>query len=159
MKRLFNTKLFIAVLFFCIGFFTNHLLTKVRGAPNIATNDERFPVDIDDFDHTSMMDTINRLSKERAEARANAMGKISQHEDDQYMYYEIPQKTESGANHKLNVEIKDGMIKISEDLKSSGDTMVESSSERMFSIDPGLDGDKAEIINEKDKIVIKIPKK
>ncbi|MEA9355841.1 hypothetical protein SHI21_06505 [Bacteriovorax sp. PP10] len=159
MKRLLNTKLFIAVIFFCIGFFTNHLLTKVRGAPMIATNDERFPVDIDDFDHTSMMDTINRLSKERAEARASAMGDVSKREDDDNVYYDIPQKTINGVEHRLNVEVKDGMIKISEDQKSSGDTLVETSSERMFSIDPGLDGDKAEVINEKDKIVIKIPKK
>lgn len=125
----------------------------------IATNDERFPVDIDDFDHTSMMDTINRLSKERAEARASAMGDVSRREDDDNVYYDIPQKAEGGVEHRLNVEVKDGMIRISEDQKSSGDTLVETSSERMFSIDPGLDGERAEVINEKDKIVIKIPKK
>lgn len=125
----------------------------------IATNDERFPVDIDDFDHTSMMDTINRLSKERAEARASAMGDVSRREDDDNVYYDIPQKAEDGVEHRLNVEVKDGMIKISEDQKSAGDMLVEASSERMFSIDQGLDGDRAEVINEKDKIVIKIPKK
>lgn len=159
MKRLFNTKFFIAIIFFCVGFFTNHLLTKVRGAPIIATNDERFPVEIDDFDHTSMMDTINRLSKERADARASAMGDVSKREDDDNVYYDIPQKSEGGVEHRLNVEVKDGMIKISEDQKSSGNMLVETSSERMFSIDQGLDGDRAEVINEKDKIVIKIPKK
>lgn len=125
----------------------------------IATNDERFPVDIDDFDHTSMMDTINRLSKERAEARSSAMGDVSKREDDDNVYYDIPQSAAGRSEHRLNVEVKDGMIKISEGQKSSGDTLVEISSERMFSIDPGLDGDRAEVINEKDKVVIKIPKK
>ncbi len=78
MKRLFNTKLFIAVIFFSLGFITNHLLTKLSGAPIIATNDERFPVEIDDFDHTSMMDTINKLDKERSEARAKALKENSE---------------------------------------------------------------------------------
>lgn len=123
----------------------------------IATNDERFPVDIDDFDQTSMMDTIDRLAKERA--TTSMLSQIVQREDDEFAYYDIPQKDRLGTEHKMNVEIKNGMIKISEDIKSKSDANVETSSERMFSIDPGLDGDRAEIINGKDLITIKIPKK
>lgn len=165
MKRLFNTKFFIAVIFFCIGFLTNHLLVKVRGVPVIAHNEERFPVSPEDFDHNRMLETIQRMTEgddlrvEDSMMGASIVGEISQREDDKNIYYDIPQKGHDGVNHKLNVEIKNGMIKVSEDLKSSGDARIETSSERMFSIDPGLDSDKAEIINEVDRIVIKIPKK
>ena len=131
----------------------------------LASSEERFPVDPEDFDHNRMLETIERMSEgdtqriEDSMRGATILGEISQREDDKYVYYDIPQKGQDGVNHKLNVEIKNGMIKISEDLKSSGDAMIETSSERMFSIGPGLDGDKAEIINEEARIVIKIPKK
>jgi hypothetical protein len=165
MKRLFTpNKFFIAIIFFCLGFWTNHLLVKNRGlslstVSQVAHRDqERFPIDPADFDQQNMMNTIKRM-REEGELGASGMGEVAQHEDEKNVYYDIPLKSENGSNHKLNVEIKNGMIKISEDVKAEGDAMVQTSSERMFSIDPGLDGDKAEVINEKEKVTIKIPKK
>lgn len=162
MKRFFTTKFFIAVLFFCVGFLTNHFLVKFK-SPALMTaaheEEERFPINPADFDHKSMLESIARMNDEGGEAMIEMGGEIAQREDDKFFYYEIPLKDPSGAEQKLNVEIKNGMIKISQDLKSSGDTMIQSSSERMFSIPPGLDGDRAEVINEKEKIVIKIPKR
>lgn len=119
---------------------------------------ERFPIDPADFDQQSMMSTIKRM-REEGELGASSMGEVAQREDEKNVYYDIPLKSENGSNHKLNVEIKNGMIKISEDVKAEGDAVVQTSSERMFSIDPGLDGDKAEVINEKEKVIIKIPKR
>ena len=162
MKRIFNTKFFIAVIFFCVGFLTNHVLVKYKANPVIAENgEERFPINPSDFDHRSMFETIERMNEkdEGSMMAMGNMGEINHREDDRFSYYEIPLKKVNGANQKMNVEIKDGMIRISEDVKTSGETSIQSSSERMFSIDPALDGDKAEVINEKDKIVIKIPKR
>jgi hypothetical protein len=165
MKRLFTpNKFFIAIIFFSLGFWTNHLLVKNRGlsfntmTPIVQKDNERFPIDPSDFDQTSMMNTIKRM-REEGELGASGMGEVAQHEDDKNVYYDIPLKGLDGSNHKLNVEIKNGVIQISEDVKAEGDAIVQTTSERMFSIDPSLDGDKAEVINEKDKVTIKIPKR
>ena len=158
MKRIFNNKVFIAVIFFILGFLGNYLLTKVTHAPTAEQlQAERFPVNPDDFDQAKMLDTMARMSDQ--DEGASVMGEISQREDADFVYYEIPLRGHDGLNHKLNVEVKNGMIKISEDSSSSGNAIVETSSERMFSIDPSLDGDRAEVINQKDKIVLKIPKR
>lgn len=161
MKRFLTTKFFIAVIFFCIGFLTNHLLTKINRMPvQVVKSEDRFPVNPDDFDHEKMMDTISRMQEDSMDMRgASTLGIISQREDNKNVYYDIPLRGDDGTNHKLNVEIKDGMIKISEDIKDNSNGVLETSSERMFTIAPGLDADKAEVINQKDKIVIRIPKK
>ncbi|MBC7427853.1 MAG: hypothetical protein H7336_04520 [Bacteriovorax sp.] len=135
------------------------------------TSGERFPVDPDDFDQSKMMETIQRMQKE-AESGFNGLekdldeagtgaGALNQHEDEKYVYYEIPLKGHDGTNHKLNVEIKNGLVRVSEDTKDQGgNSMSESSSEQMFTLDPRrVDADKAEVLNQKDKIVIKIPKR
>lgn len=162
MRKIFTTKFFIAVIFFCVGFLTNHLLTKIN-RPNIqvVNTEERFPVNPNDFDHDRMMETIARMSDdEGADLKgASSLGIISQRQDEKNVYYDIPLKGDDGTNHKLNVEIKDGMIKISEDIKDNSNGILETSSERMFTIDQGLNADKAEVINQKDRITIRIPKK
>jgi hypothetical protein len=160
MKRLLTpNKFFIAVIFFCLGFWSNHLLVKSKmSVVAEEARPERFPVDPADFDHESMLETIARM-KAQGEIGASGLGEITQREDDKNVYYEIPLKGQDGNTHKLNVEIKNGMIKISEDVSSVSDNIMETSSERMFSIGPGLVGDKAEVINEKEKVIIKIPKK
>lgn len=163
MKKDLSIKFFIAVIFFCLGFLTNHLLTKLnRNQVQVVNTEERFPVNPDDFDHEKMMETIKRMDDENfgADMRgASTLGIISQRQDDKYVYYDIPLRGDDGTNHKLNVEIKDGMIKITEDIKDEKVGLLETSSERMFSVGPGLDADKAEVINQKEKIVIRIPKK
>lgn len=161
MKRLLTpNKFFVAIIFFCLGFLTNHLLVKQNQGPSHAmVNEERFPVNQADFDQKSMLEMINRMNSDDSSDSIAPLGEVAHREDEKYFYYDIPLKGQDGNTHKLNVELKNGMIKISEDSKSQGDSVVETSSERMFSIDPRLDGDKAEVINEKEKIVIKIPKK
>lgn len=162
MKRVLTTKFFIAVIFFCVGFLSNHLLTKLKRMPvEVVTPEERMAVNPDDFDHKKMLETIARMSEESIDdfKGASTLGIISQRQDDKNVYYEIPLRGDDGTNHKLNVEIKDGMIKISEDIKDNSNGILETSSERMFSIDSGLDADKAEVINQREKIVIRIPKK
>lgn len=167
MKNFFNTKLFIALIFFCVGFLANHLLVKLVPHP-ISTAQtrpeasERFPVDPDDFDQEKMLETIQEMQKD-GEGMESAMGlgSIVQREDEVFEYYEIPLKDHRGSNRKLNVEIKNGLVIIKEEMeKQQGNSFSESSSEQMFSLDSRrLDIDRAEVQNEKDKIIIKIPKK
>jgi hypothetical protein len=182
MNKFFNTKLFVAIIFFCLGFLTNHMLVKYMYNPGLGIGsntdtrkserpEERFAVNPDDFDQNKMLDTIQRMQKETEDGfsglekdldnASSDYGSVGQHEDDKYVYYEIPLKGHDGANHKLNVEIKNGLVRVSEDTKGkAGTSMSESSSERMFTLDPRrVDADKAEVLNQKDKIIIKIPKK
>lgn len=81
---------------------------------------------------------------------------INRREDDKFVYYELPLLNEKGEKIELKVEVKNGIIEIVE--KSVG-ANHQSESSRSFSIEPGLKEDRAQVINEKDKIVIKIPKK
>jgi len=165
MKRLLNPKFLIAVCFFCLGFLTNHLLVKFSPPKNLARHEERIPIDPNDFDQKSMLDTIARMQQgmqnDMQEDMMDMSGGIGvdQREDDKFVYYDIPLKGSDGNNHKLNVEIKDGMVRIKEDTDSQQSGHVQMSSERMFSIDPNLDSNRAEVINNPDKITIKIPKK
>ncbi len=170
MRKLINTRIFIAVIFFCVGFLTNHLLVKFVHNPTTrltelaAGPEDRFPVDPDDFDHNKIMETIKRMEAGVGQDMESAMGGpaiIAQREDDKFEYYDIPLRGHDGANRKLNVEIKDGLVRVKEDTKNKDEnSLSESSSERMFTLDPRrVDIDRAEVLNEKDKIVIKIPKK
>ncbi len=147
MKRIFNIKLFIAVTFFCFGFLTNHLLVKISQSPSIIhPEEERYPVNPEDFNIAGF-------------SGASTLGMISERQDENNVYYDIPSIGADGSSRKVNVEIKDGMIRINEDVKDQRQGVFETSSERMFTIDPSLDADRAEVINQKDKIVIRIPKK
>lgn len=80
---------------------------------------------------------------------------INRREDKDFVYYEVPLINENGEKLELKVDVKNGIIEISE--KSVG-ANHESQSSRSFSIEPGLKEDRAQVINEKDKVVIKIPK-
>lgn len=135
--------------------------------PSITTADqERFPVDPNDFDHHRMLDTISKMQQRQEEQEgddsymgSSGAGEVGQREDENFVYYEIPTRVTDGLSHKLNVQVKNGMIHIVEDTKDDKGGSVQMSSERMFSIDPSLNGDRAEVINEKDKVIIKIPKR
>lgn len=152
MKRVLNIKVLIAVIFFCLGFLTSHFLAKVAKSPSIIQHeqaglDERYPVNPDDFDLSGFS------------GGASMLGVISERQDEKNVYYEIPSVGADGSNRKLNVEIKDGMIRINEDVKDQHNGVFQTSSERMFTIDPSLDASRAEVINQEDKIIIRIPKK
>lgn len=170
MRKFINTKVFIAITFFCVGFLTNHLLVKFVSIPArpvglSAGPEDRFPVNPDDFDHDKIMETIERMEGDAGMGMENAMSGapavIAQREDDKFEYYDIPLRGHNGVNRKLNVEIKDGLVRVKEDTTNKNEnSLTESTSERMFTLDPRrLDIDRAEVLNEKDKIVIKIPKK
>lgn len=81
---------------------------------------------------------------------------INRREDSKFVYYEVPLVNEKGEKLELNVVVKDGMIEITE--KASGQNH-QMESTRTFSLEPGLIESRAQVINEKDKVVIKIPKK
>ncbi len=169
MRRFINTKIFIAIIFFCVGFLTNHLFVKfihnpTRLAELAAGPEERFPVDPNDFEHERIMETIKKMENNGSLGMESVMAdnaQITEREDEKFEYYEIPLKGHDGTNRKLNVVIKDGLVRVREESSNKNEnSMSESSSERMFTLDPRrLDIDRAEVINEKEKIVVKIPKK
>lgn len=80
---------------------------------------------------------------------------INRREDKSFVYYEVPLINERGEKIELNVEVSDGVIEIKQ--KSIGENH-QSESTRVFTIEPGLQNSKAQVINESDKVVIKIPK-
>lgn len=170
MRKVLSTKLLIAFIFFCIGFLTNHLLVKFVHNSSaeltdvVAGADDRFPVNPNDFDHEKIMDTIKRMERGSEHGLESSMGSpslIARREDEKFEYYDLPLKGQDGLNRKLNVEIKDGIVKVREVIKNQvEDSISESISERMISLDSmKLDINRAVVLNEKDKIVIKIPKK
>ena len=169
MRKFINTRVFIAIIFFCVGFLTNHMLVKfvhnpARLVEMSAGPDERFPVNPNDFDHDKIMETIKKMENQAGRSIESAMGGssiIAQREDEKFEYYDIPLRGHDGANRKLNVVIKDGLVRVTEDsISNDSHSLSESSSERMFTLDPRrLDIDRAEVLKEKDKIVVKIPKK
>lgn len=158
-SKFFNSKIFIAVIFFCLGFLVNHGFNKLLFTQRVSL--ERFPVDIDDFDHEKIMETMLRESQSKASRfhGASTLGMIDKNEDDKNVYYEIPLNEDLGENHKINVEIKNGFINISEKFKDNSNGNIETSSERVFSIESHLDSSRAEIIHNKNKIIVRIPKK
>ena len=170
MRKILTTKLFIAVVFFCVGFLTNHLLVKFVHNPTTQIQEafagpaDRFPVHPEDFDHDKIMETIenmDRTSPLGLEDPLGGPGVIVQREDENFEYYDLPLKAHDGSDRKLNVEIKDGLVIVKEVSKiKTEDSFSESTSERLITLDSNLlHADQAEVLNQKDKIVIKIPKK
>lgn len=163
--RFSKTKLFTALFFFFLGYMGNTLVDKVRQPDPVSVEGiDRYPVNPDDFDHRKMIEAMRESDHFRPDEKimdsgASVLGDISQREDDKFVYYEIPIIKEAGINHELKVEVKEGMIKISEMLKDSTNPMIETNAERMFSIDPELDSAMAEVKNENNRVLIKIPKK
>lgn len=141
---------------------TNGIIDRVRqpGPINVEGVD-RYPVNPDDFDNRKMIEAIRQSQGDplEMETGASMVGEITQREDDKYVYYEIPINKDSQTNHELKVEVKNGVISISEILKNNGNPVIETNAERMFTIDPELDSALAEVLNEKDRVLVKIPKK
>ena len=153
MSNFLRSKLFIGLVFFCLGFLANQILAnlQVRHSEITATNPrDRFAVNPDDFDHDKMLDAMNRLQQDMMKEAGPVIAGVNRREDDKYVYYEIPLNARE-LNRELKVSVKDGMVSISENTKNA-------QSEREFSIEPGLNEAQAEVLNLKDKISIKIPK-
>lgn len=101
-------------------------------------------------------DFPNSFSEESYGLKQFLVQDINRREDGKFVYYEVPLVNEKGEKLELKVTVKDGMIEITE--KASGKNhQLEST--RTFSLEPGLIESRAQVINEKDKVVIKIPKK
>lgn len=161
-------KIVSACFFFALGFAANGLLERVQHAgPVNVEGEERYPVNPDDFDSQKIIEAIERDRSDwqvpppgMESEGASIMGEIAQREDEKFVYYEIPINQSANANHELKVEIKEGIVRIAEVLKGKDEnSVIETSAERMFSLDPSLDSSMAEVKNLKDKITIKIPKK
>ena len=162
-----KAKILAALFFFCLGYLGNNLVDRVRQVgPRTIEGVERFPVDPNDFDHRKMIEAMNesRGQDQKAQfdqqvAAVSMMGDINQREDEKFVYYEIPINKEADTYHELKIEVKQGMILITEFLKDKKNPINETSAERMFTIDPELDSTAAEVLNEKERVLIKIPKK
>lgn len=156
MKKFLNSRVFIGVICFILGFMVNRYLMKEYFKEDLIrqkASRDQFPVNPDDFDHDKMIDAMSRLQQNMM--KENGLGieiaGVDKHEDEAFVYYEIPLDADD-LSKKLNVTVKDGMISVSEKTGHS-------ESERQFSIDSGLDEVKADVQVLNDKISIKIPKK
>lgn len=89
---------------------------------------------------------------------------ISKREDDKYIYYDIKVAGVDGT--KVNTTVKDGYLTISGEVKRSkgGDkegearSVFQSSFRRTFPLPENVDSENMEMLNEKNKIVLKFPK-
>lgn len=159
MKKFFSSKVFVGIVCFILGAVASHLYTQVEFHSQVLgekERDERFPVKPEDFDHEKLMDAFSNFDKsmqsfENDFQKEMQVTGVERKEDDKFVYFEIPLNANE-KNHELKVSVKDGMISIKENTPNS-------EAERQFSIDPDLDGNKADIQTLKDKVLIKIPKK
>jgi hypothetical protein len=160
MRDFFSSKLLIGLVCFCLGFLLSNQLGSINRSPSIAYDHaDRFPVDPDDFDHEKMLESLRKAQGDQSLFGASRLSEIEQKEDENFVYYIIPLQSQDGTTHKLNVEVNNNMIRITEDLRDQRGEDIETSSERVFSIDPRLNPDEALVLNEKHRIVIKIPKR
>lgn len=167
MTKFTKSKLITAVLFFTLGYMANGLFGFVRetagGGPVNVEGVERYPVNPDDFDSRKMIEAMRESSPNEPtlprDSGASIIGEITQREDEKFVYYEIPVNQSANTTHQLKVEIKEGFIRIAEISKSTGEDIVETNAERMFTIDPSLDSALAEVLEQNNKVLIKIPKR
>lgn len=90
---------------------------------------------------------------------------ISKREDDKYVYYDIKLPNIEGSSVKTNVE--NGYLTITGEVKKSTGqekegkirSLYQSSFRRTFPLPENVDGDKMEMENQKDKLVLKFPKR
>lgn len=89
-------------------------------------------------------------------------GRMTQREDDQYIYYEVPLR--GLKEEKLDVQVSQGQVTISGKVEKKSEekgnsTFFSSSFHRSFPVPPGVDAEHLQVEPEKDKFVIKFPKK
>lgn len=162
LKKLFNSKIFIAIIFFILGISVNHFSKIGFHFKSDKIEDGRIPLSPNEIDDEKLAEYF-RARQNPFHDRAQDDLVIedvgpSRREDDQFVYYDI--KIDKSSNNKLSVEVKDGLIHLkSLSNNSAQGSSFSSSMEQVFSIDSNLDDKKAEVLNEKEKIVIKIPKK
>lgn len=158
-KKILSSKVSIAIIFFLIGYFTNLALVKFNHSYStrmgFSGNEDRIPVTPEEFDSHQLVGKgfVDQMQQEVDvdDFNLNPIRK----EDDHAVYYEIP-INKQGKNNKLKVEVKDGQIHILTNSEGEG---LSAQSEQVFSIDEGLNENKADVKTESDKIIITIPKK
>ncbi len=165
----------IFVLAFSLGFLTCWGLEKVTRRNGAGSLAERVPVHPNDLSQHDLMgalhkDMLDRLEKERGgdedlppdfaligpSSRDGLSPFYTRREDDKFVYYDLSLNSENGVKKELNVKVNNGMVEVTE--KSTSENSAFEST-RAFTIEPGLQNDQAQVLNEKDKVVIKIPKK
>ncbi len=146
-----KSKIIIAISCFFIGFFTHLVLSKLNLS---IEHSDRVEVKPEEFDRDMFNGGKPFLESSEDIEKAFDLN-IQESEDANFVYYAIPIEND-GKNSKLNVEVKEGYIHIIHEAKDEG---FSASSEQVFPIAPNLDENKAEVLNEKNKIIIKIPKK
>lgn len=158
MRKFLESKTFYAITFFCAGFMLSHGINKLnleKQSTHLSKMDDRTPVTPEELEHDKLVDAFGKMQQQMMDQSVDQfgfdLGGVKRSEDEKYVYYEIPLMGEI-SNKELKVNIKDGMISISENSKNS-------QSQREFTIDPGLDEANAIVNNDKDKLNIKIPKK
>ena len=160
MKKSSRSKMIVGVVCFLLGFFTHLFLTRANFHYSPLSHEDRIPVSPEEFDQTHMNgDLEQRFGLDRQHSPDIEVENFDlspkRREDDKFVYYEI-QTSKYIKDNKIIVQIKDGYIHLS--LEAKGENVAQSM-EQVFSIDSNLDDAKAEVLNEKDKIIIRVPKK
>ncbi len=181
--KLAKRELIILIIFcYSLGFLTHWMLFKYKENKfSFETQEDKMPVhpkdlrpeDLMDALHRDMLDRMGKSSDRDFNFHHNFSNQdqidenhsyglkqflvedINRSEDEKFVYYEIPLLNEEGERVELNVSVKEGMILISK--KSTGENH-QMESTRSLSIEPGLIASEAKVIQEKEKIVIKVPK-
>lgn len=143
--KIFKSKLVIAFIFFLLGFFTHLYLV------NKNISDDRVQVTPEEFDRlhepNKTQDVFGLIDEKHFD-----IGPLKR-EDSDFVYYEF--SFDKKLKNEYKIDIKDGYIHLKIESSEPG---FQSSSEQVFPIDSNLNDSKAEVINEENKILIKIPK-
>jgi HSP20 family molecular chaperone IbpA len=90
-----------------------------------------------------------------------SVGDISRRDDDKYVYYDIAVR--GLKQEKVNVRVEDGQITISGQVENKSDdegtqSFTSSSFHRSFPVPDGVDPNKVQMEQAKDKLVVRFPK-
>lgn len=91
----------------------------------------------------------------------STVGDVNKREDDQYVYYDIAVK--GLKQEKVNVRVENGQITISGQVENKTEdegsaSYTSSTFHRSFPAPDGVDSNKVQMVQEKDKLVVKFPK-
>jgi HSP20 family molecular chaperone IbpA len=109
-------------------------------------------MDEDQFNLSFHEDGIDQLNS----------GQMTQREDDQFVYYEVPLR--GLKEEKLDVQVSQGQVTISGKTEKKTEekgsaTYFSSSFHRSFPVPPGVDAEHLQVEPSQDRFVIKFPKK
>lgn len=155
----------IAVIFFLLGgatvwgidYYVAKKLEEKR--PSIAQNHRPFEHFFKDDFFNPNKDPFQELRRLRQEM--NAWSDFAQREDDKYVYYELDLKGQKPK--KVEVEVKDGQVSITGQVEQkreddNNSSFFSSSFHRSFPAPGNVDGEKFQMEQEGNKIIIKFPK-